>query len=221
MPNITHPEECLSQVGACRVGSPIFEGQTASIAYPFDMGTLLAACVVHALLPDDGAVGTTAIDKRAVDGPVRVRRLGLYADVQADRKHHGGEEQAVYAYAQEDAVYWGSELDRPLDSGWFGENLRVEGVDVSGARVGERWRIGGEDGVVLEVTGARMPCQTFARWLGGDLEKGWVKLFTIAGRPGAYLKVVKQGQIAAGDSIEVVTTAPEAPSVRQLLWREA
>lgn len=168
------------------------------------MTTLLAACVVRALRDDDGAVGTTAIDKRAVAGDVRVRRLGLHADVQADRKHHGGEDKAVYAYADEDARFWQVELGRDLAPGWFGENLRTEGIDLSGARVGERWRVGsGDHAVLLEVTMAREPCQTFARWVGGEDERGWVKRFAAAGRPGAYLRVLKTGLVRAGDPIEV------------------
>ena len=103
------------------------------------MGSLIAACVVSALRPDAGTVGITAIDKRPVIGAVKVGRLGLYADVQADRKHHGGADKAVYAYAQEDADFWSAQLGRDLPPGWFGENLRVSGLDVTNARVGERW----------------------------------------------------------------------------------
>lgn len=98
------------------------------------MPSLLAVCVVHQLRPDAGYIGVTAIDKRAVSGPVRVRPLGAYGDVQADRKHHGGLDKALYAYAQEDADFWQSELGRDLPPGWFGENLRTEGLDVNAAR---------------------------------------------------------------------------------------
>jgi MOSC domain-containing protein YiiM len=180
------------------------------------MPTLLAACVVHQLRPDAGTVGVTAVDKRAVDGPVAVKRLGLYADVQADRKHHGGDDKALYAYAQEDADYWAGELGRELPAGWFGENLRLDGVDVNGAAIGERWRIG--ERVEVEVTMPRTPCQTFARWVGGDDERGWVRRFSEAARPGAYLRVVRTGEIRAGDAITVLER-PEAPSVRAVFTR--
>src|SRR5690606_6971016 len=100
------------------------------------MARLLAACVVSRLHDDAGSVGTTAIDKTAVDGPVKVGRLGLYADVQADRKHHGGEDKAVYTYAAEDADWWAEQLQRDIPPGLFGENLRVEGLNVSNAHVG-------------------------------------------------------------------------------------
>ncbi|MFJ4108594.1 MOSC domain-containing protein [Oerskovia enterophila] len=161
-------------------------------------GELLAVCRVHVLLPDAGAVGVTAIDKRPVEGPVRVRPLGLYADVQADRAHHGGEEQAVYAYSQEDADHWSGELGYEVTPGLFGENFRTRGVAASGALIGERWQVGS---AVLEVTQPRTPCSTFARRLGEDR---WVKRFTDANRTGAYLRVVTTGEVQAGDTVEVV-----------------
>lgn len=111
--------------------------------------------------------GVTGIDKRPVDGPVRVAApgpkgvgaSGLAGDAVCDLRHHGGNDQAVYAVAREDLDDWGRELGRPLASGSFGENLTTEGLDVSGARIGERWRVGSE--VVLEVTCGRIPCRTF------------------------------------------------------------
>ncbi|UFS60677.1 MOSC domain-containing protein [Subtercola endophyticus] len=175
------------------------------------MAELLAACVVHALLPDPGAEGVTAIDKRPVLGPVKVRKLGLYADVQASRKHHGGPEQALYVYAEEDAEYWQDELGRELPAGWFGENLRVSGLDISGARVGERWQIG--PSVLVEVTSPRTPCATFARWVGGADARGWVKRFAEARRTGLYLRVVKQGSIVAGDEITIIHSPADAPTI--------
>lgn len=166
------------------------------------MARLVAACVVHELHDDDGRVGTTAIDKRPVDGPAKVYNYGLRGDVQADRKNHGGFDKALYAYAQEDAEYWQQQLDRELPPGWFGENLRLEGVDVNNARIGEQWQIGDE--VVVEVTMPRTPCQTFARWVGGEHERGWVRRFSDERRLGAYLSVVKPGTIHAGDAVSVV-----------------
>jgi MOSC domain-containing protein YiiM len=175
------------------------------------MPRLLAACVVHALRADSGFVGTTAIDKRPVRGAVRVGRYGLRADVQASRKHHGGLEKAVYAYAQEDAAYWESELGRELPAGWFGENLRVEGIDVNASRVGERWLIG--DTLQLEVTMPRTPCATFARWVGGTEEHGWVRRFGEERRLGPYFRVVRVGSIRAGDEIEVIAAPADAPTI--------
>src|SRR5687767_15089998 len=106
------------------------------------MPRLLAVCAVHELRRDSGPVGVTAIDKRAVEGPVHIGPYGVHADVQADRKHHGGLDKALYAYASEDAAFWADELGRTLAPGFFGENLLTEGIDVNAALVGERWRIG-------------------------------------------------------------------------------
>jgi MOSC domain-containing protein YiiM len=154
---------------------------------------------VHDLLPDRG-IGVTAIDKRPVQKPLRVRKLGLHGDVQADRKWHGGEDQAVYAYAQEDADWFADDLGRDIPPGLFGENLRTAGVDVSGAVIGERWRIGEQ--VVLEVTSPRTPCGVFERRMG---TKGWQRRFTEHGAPGAYFRVVRTGDVHAGDPVEVLS----------------
>ena len=140
----------------------------------------------------------TAIDKQAVDGPVEVDAEGLVVDEQADRRHHGGPEQALYAYATEDYDHWVEQLGRALVPGQFGENLTTAGVDVNGARIGERWRVGG---IVVAVTGPRIPCSTFA---GHIDEPAWVRRFTAALRPGAYLRVVETGTVRAGDPITVV-----------------
>jgi MOSC domain-containing protein YiiM len=149
----------------------------------------------------------TGIDKRPVDGPVRVAApgpkgigaSGVAGDAVCHTRHHGGDHQAVYAFAREDLDDWERELGRTLASGAFGENLTTEGLDVSGAKIGERWRIGSE--VVLEVTCGRIPCTTFQGHLG---EKGWVRQFTRKGAPGAYLRVIEPGEIRAGDPIEIV-----------------
>jgi MOSC domain-containing protein YiiM len=175
------------------------------------MPRLVAVCAVRRLQPDPGPVGVTAIDKAPVDGPVRVGPYGVYADVQADRKHHGGFDKALYAYAAEDAAYWESELGRELPPGWFGENLRVEGLDVNAALIGERWRIG--DRVEVEVTMPRTPCQTFARWVGGDAARGWVKRFSSERRLGPYLRVVQGGRVQAGDEIVVLHRPEGAPGL--------
>ena len=162
------------------------------------MAEVVAVCTVHALLPDRG-VGVTAIDKRPVDRALRVRRLGLHGDVQADRKWHGGEDQAVYAYAQEDADWFAEDLGRPITPGLFGENLRTSGVAVSGAVIGERWHVG--EKLVLEVTSPRIPCGTFERRMGVP---GWQRRFEEHGAPGAYFRVVRAGDVRAGDRVEVV-----------------
>ncbi|WP_285114594.1 MOSC domain-containing protein [Leifsonia sp. fls2-241-R2A-40a] len=163
------------------------------------MAEILAVCRVEQLLPDSG-IGVTAIDKRPVEKRLRVRPLGLFGDVQADRKHHGGASKALYAYAEEDARFWAEELGYDIPPGRFGENLRTGGIDVNGAEIGERWAIGDE--LVVEVTCPREPCATFQRRMK---EPQWVKRFTAEGRPGAYLSVVKSGSVGAGDGIRVLS----------------
>ncbi|BCJ60695.1 MOSC domain-containing protein [Micromonospora endophytica] len=151
--------------------------------------------------------GLTGIDKQPVEGPVAVTapgpkgtgEVGLAGDRVYDVAHHGGTDQAVYAYAREDLDRWAAELDRTLDSGSFGENLTTVGVEVNRALIGDRWRVGSD--LVLEVSCPRLPCGTFQGWLR---ESGWIKRFTLAAVPGAYLRVIEPGQVRAGDPIEVV-----------------
>jgi MOSC domain-containing protein YiiM len=124
---------------------------------------------------------------------------GVEGDSVCDLRFHGGDGRAVYAFAREDLDSWEQQLGRPLTDGSFGENLTTSGLDVSGALVGERWRVGPR--VVLEVTGGRIPCRTFQGHLG---EAGWVRRFTRVGAPGALLRVIQPGEFSAGDPIEVV-----------------
>jgi len=181
-----------------------------------------AVCVVAQLRADAGPVGVTAIDKRPVAGAVRVGPYGLRADVQADRRHHGGLDKAVYVYGQEDADFWAAELGRELPPGWFGENLRVEGVDVRGVAAGERWIVGDADArqrgaaLVLEATGPRRPCATFARWVGGAQAQGWVRRFSEAGRYGAYFRVLAPGEVREGDAVRRVPAPAGSPTLASL-----
>ena len=148
----------------------------------------------------------TGIDKHPVSGSVmvtapeseRTGAVGLAGDRVFEVDFHGGRDMAVYAYAREDLDFWAAELGNPLRSGVFGENLTTAGIDVNGALIGERWRIGPD--VVLEVCQPRIPCRTFQGWLA---QEGWVKRFTAAARPGTYLRVIEPGRIQAGDPIAV------------------
>jgi len=148
--------------------------------------------------PMPGKSGMSSIDKRAVEGRVAVRRLGLAGDSQSDTANHGGPEQAVYAYATEDLDDWAGLLGRELRPGQFGENLSTRGVDVTGALIGETWRIGS---ALLQVSCPRIPCVVFQNWLA---EPQWTKRFTDEGRPGAYLRVLEEGEFGAGDDIVIV-----------------
>ncbi|MFF0814816.1 MOSC domain-containing protein [Rhodococcus sp. NPDC003318] len=175
-------------------------------------GRVDAVCVVHADR-DSGTrrVTRTAIDKRPVAGPVEVRAAGLAGDHVCDTEHHGGPFKAVYAYSEDEARRWAADLGRDLPAGWFGENLRVDGIATSDAVIGERWRIGGV--LELEVTGPRTPCGTFGMWAG---EPGWVTRFTERGDTGAYLKVITPGPVSAGDPIAVTHVPGHGVTVRDL-----
>ncbi|MGY1764635.1 MOSC domain-containing protein, partial [Geodermatophilus sp. SYSU D00805] len=158
------------------------------------------------------ARGGRGIDKRPVAGRVAVHPLGLDGDVQVNRKYHGGEGQAVYAYAQEDADWWAAELDRELPAGRFGENLRTTGLDLTGAVLGERWRVGT---ALFEVTACRIPCANFERFWGVPQ---LVRRFTARGASGAYLRVLETGDVGAGDAVEVVSRPDHGVTVG-LLFR--
>lgn len=145
-----------------------------------------------------GSEGKTGIDKRAVLGAVTFANEGVQNDVIVDRNHHGGYDQAVYAYAREDADWWEKELGTAIENGRFGENLTTSGIDVNQGLVGERWKIGS---VILELSQPRIPCRVFAGfWQRPTL----IKEFMAAGRPGAYLRIIREGEITAGDEIEVI-----------------
>lgn len=150
----------------------------------------------------------TGIDKQPQEGGIEVRApgpkssglgSGLVGDYIGDGEHHGGDEQAVYAFARGDLDEWQVRLGRTLPNVFFGENLTTTGLDVNGARMGERWKVGEE--VVLEVTSPRIPCSTFRGWVG---EKGWLKTFTEVARPGAYLRVITPGTVRGGDHVQVI-----------------
>ena len=162
--------------------------------------------------PMPGKSGMSSIDKRAAQGRVAVRRLGLDGDSQTDTANHGGSEQAVYAYALEDLDEWAGLLDRGLRPGQFGENLSTRGIDVTGALIGETWRIGT---ALLQVSRPRIPCVVFQNWLE---EPHWVKRFTDEGRPGAYFRVLEEGELGAGDDI-VVEDRPDHDVTVGLVFR--
>lgn len=148
-------------------------------------------------------IGRTAIEKHPVTGSVRATRLGLEGDQVGDTVHHGGVDQAVYAFAREDLDQWADALGQPIRDGYFGENLTTVGYDINAAEIGERWQIGT---ALLEVASVRIPCNDFKGWMGegGFDNTAWVKRFAAPGRPGPYLRVVDEGELQAGDSIAVV-----------------
>jgi MOSC domain-containing protein YiiM len=146
----------------------------------------------------EGRAAKSAIWKRPVKGRVAVRGVNLEGDDQADRKAHGGPDKAVYAYAIEDARWWEIEIGRPLVHGEFGENLTTEGVSVTDARIGERWRVGT---TVLEVSEPRVPCWRLGVRMN---DKSFIRRFTEAMRPGSYLRIITEGELGAGDEIQLL-----------------
>ncbi len=180
-------------------------------------GSVESVNVAAAAISVPGLGRTTGIDKHPVDHPVAVAApgpkgvggSGFSGDTICELRHHGGDDQAVYAYAVEDLENWGGELGRPLRPGSFGENLTTRGVDLSNALLGERWAVG--DSLVLEISDPRVPCRTFAGWLG---ERGWIRRFTERAAPGSYLRVIAPGQVRAGDGIRVIHRPAHGATVR-------
>jgi MOSC domain-containing protein YiiM len=156
-----------------------------------------------------GKSGRTAIDKRPVAGRVEVGRLGLGGDEQVDKPAHGGPEQALYAYAREDLDWWVEQLGRELPGGVFGENITTAGLDVTGALIGEIWDMGTAR---VQVTAPRIPCVVFAGWMD---DRHWVKRFADARRPGAYLRVLCEGVVGAGDRVEMVSRPAEQVTIAE------
>lgn len=145
-----------------------------------------------------GRPHTTAIWKLPIPHRAAVRGVNVVGDEQADRNAHGGPDKAIYAYAREDYAWWERTLGRPLDPGIFGENLTTAGIDLTGALVGERWRVGS---AVLQVTSPRVPCWKLGVRMGNPL---FPRRFAAAGRPGAYLAILEEGEVGAGDWIRVI-----------------
>ncbi len=157
-----------------------------------------------------GSEGKTGIDKRSAIGPVRFSNDEVSGDVVVDRNHHGGYDQAVYAYAREDTDWWEKEIGQSIANGRFGENLTTTGIDVNQSLIGERWRIGT---TILEVSQPRIPCRVFAGfWQRPTL----IKDFMSAGKPGTYLRIIQEGEISAGDSIEIISKPDHAITIADL-----
>lgn len=155
----------------------------------------------------NGRPATSSIWKAPVDGRVAVRGVNLDGDDQADREVHGGPDKAVYAYALEDVRFWETELGRSLELAAVGENLTTENLDVTGAVIGARWAVGS---AVFEVSEPRGPCWKLAHKMG---EPTFVRRFTKGGRPGAYLRIVQEGEIGAGDTIRILSTPSHGMTV--------
>ena len=158
----------------------------------------------------NGRPAKSAIWKSPVAGRIRVRGVNLEGDDQADRAVHGGPDKAVYAYAIEDYRWWEEQLGRSLEFGEFGENLTTEGIDVNGARVGERWKVGTTE---FEVSEPRVPCWRFSVRMN---DKYFPRRFTEALRPGTYLRILTEGDVATGDEVGVMERPDHDLTVRDV-----
>jgi MOSC domain-containing protein YiiM len=158
----------------------------------------------------NGRPARSAIWKSPARGRVAARGVNLAGDDQADRRAHGGPDKAVYAYAAEDARWWEREVGRALAPGEFGENLTTEGVELSQALVGERWQVGT---TVLEVSEPRVPCWRLGVRMN---DKTFPRRFTEALRPGAYLRIVVEGEVGAGDEVRVVERPDHGLTIRDV-----
>ena len=156
---------------------------------------------------------TSGIWKEPITGPVAVAGVNLAGDDQADRRVHGGPDKAVYAYSVEDYAWWEGELG-PLAPATFGENLTTAGIDLSAARIGDRWRVGS---TLLEVSQPRQPCFKLGMRMGDEAFPG---RFERARRPGAYLRIIEEGEVQQGDTIEVQPAEPPAIEIRSLVEDE-
>lgn len=158
----------------------------------------------------NGQPARSAIWKSPVPGRTAVRGVNLEGDDQADRKAHGGPDKAIYAYAVEDERWWEQEIGRPIAHGEFGENLTTEGIETSDALIGERWEVGT---TLLEVSQPRIPCWRLGVRMNDPL---FPRRFADAMRPGAYLRIVAEGSVGAGDEIRIVEKPDHDLTVRDV-----
>jgi MOSC domain-containing protein YiiM len=157
-----------------------------------------------------GRPASSAIWKSPAAGRVAVRGVNLEGDDQADRHAHGGPDKAAYAYAVEDARWWETQIGRPIATAEFGENLTTEGMEVNDALVGERWAIGS---AVFEISEPRIPCWRLGVRMN---DPAFVRRFTEARRSGAYMRIVVEGDVGAGDGIEIVERPDHDLSIRDV-----
>jgi MOSC domain-containing protein YiiM len=152
----------------------------------------------------------SGIRKLPVQGRVAVRRLGLEGDGQADLNVHGGLDQAVYCYSHDHYAWWDGQLRRTdLTHGAFGENLTLDGMTEAHVRIGDIYRAGT---AVLQVTKPRSPCFKLVARMG---RPDFQRTFLASGRVGFYCRVLEEGDVAAGDAVERVSTPPDALTVLQ------
>ena len=155
----------------------------------------------------------SGIWKEPVEGPIEAVGVNLVGDDQADRRVHGGDDKAIYAYAVEDYAWWEPDTG-PLAPGTFGENLTTVGIDLNASSIGDRWRVGS---AVLEVAQPRQPCFKLAMRMDDVAFPG---RFDAAGRPGAYLRIIEPGRISAGDAVAITPAVQPAVTIGELFGDE-
>ena len=153
---------------------------------------------------------TTGIWKRAVEGRVALKGVNFAGDDQADRTVHGGPDKAVYAYAREDYDFWRAQ-GMDVHDALFGENLTTEGINLAERVVGERWNVGS---TTLEVAQPRLPCYKLGIRVG---DATFLRRFLAAQRVGAYLRVIAEGDIGAGDAIDVISRPAHGFTLRNMV----
>jgi MOSC domain-containing protein YiiM len=154
---------------------------------------------------------STGIHKQPIAGPIEIGPLGLDGDTISSQKHHGGPDQAVYVYGEDDYAWWAVELGSPLGPGTFGENLTVAGLATGASLVGDRLHIG--EKVVLEVTCGRIPCGTLTARMG---IRAFTRRFRKAARPGLYCRVIEAGAVQAGDAVRYAPSTASTLGIVEL-----
>ena len=160
----------------------------------------------------DGGTVLTSIFKAPVEGRVAVRRNNIAGDEQSDLTVHGGPHKAVYCYPEEHYSFWREQVpDMRLVPPMFGENLTTRGLSEEEINIGDQLRVGS---ALLQVTQPRMPCYKLGIRFGRvDI----VKRFWVSGRPGIYFSVIEEGEVAAGDPIERISSAKDGISVADVV----
>ena len=159
-----------------------------------------------------GELVTTGIFKEPVQGSVKLRKLNLEGDKQADLKVHGGVDKAVYAYAGEHYDYWRQELpDMSLPWGMFGENFTTEGMFEESVNIGDQFKVGTAN---LIATQPRMPCYKLGVKFGS---MDMIKRFLASGLTGVYFKVTKEGELEQGDEIKLIKKDENSVTVKDIV----
>jgi MOSC domain-containing protein YiiM len=161
-------------------------------------------------VPHERKTVFTSIYKEPVDGRVMLRTMNLDGDGQADLENHGGVYQAAYVYSVENYDHWWRELGRYYLFGQFGENFTVEGMAEDDIYIGDVFGVGD---ALVEVTQPRTPCFKLGIKMG--MPK-FPKMFLSSGRVGFYLRVLREGEVGAGDAFERIEECPERVSVREM-----